>query len=661
MASLHEAANSAGDLKPQISKQIVTLNPLGRSKPRTIGDVIKLPKNMKLHPDLAAVTSRIQGRSRDTRSAYLQAVAKAGQRKPGPDRLGCANVAHAFAALPAKDKFRVVAERAPNLGIVNAYNDLLSAHAPLQHYPDIIKAEARRLGATAQVAGGVPAMCDGVTQGTPGMELSLFSRDVIAMATAVALSHDVFDGVLMLGVCDKIVPGLLIGALHFGHLPTVFVPAGPMTSGLSNDAKARVREQAAQGLVGRAELLQAESAAYHGPGTCTFYGTANSNQMLLEAMGLHVPGTAFINPGEGLREELTREAVRTLLGGPSPGAAREVAGLGSTAKPAIGQLVDERCIVNAMVALLATGGSTNHLIHWVAVARAAGIVIDWDDFAALSDVVPLLSRVYPNGSADVNEFQAAGGPGYVIRELLDAGLMHADVLTMRPGGLREFTGIPEAAGTGLRWQTVGASKDERVVRPASQPFSASGGLKLLEGTLGRAVIKVSAVPEDRHLIEAPARVFDSQEALLEAFDAGALDCNVVCVVRWQGPQANGMPELHKLTPPLAVLQGRGYRVALVTDGRMSGASGKVPAAIHVSPEAADGGPLARVRDGDLIRLDAAAGRLEVLVPGAEWLSREAAVMPEQLRLANGLGMGRELFAGMRRSALTAEQGACSWL
>ena len=661
MASLHEAANSAGDLKPQISKQIVTLNPLGRSKPRTIGDVIKLPKNMKLHPDLAAVTSRIQGRSRDTRSAYLQAVARAGQRKPGPERLGCANVAHAFAALPAKDKFRVVAERAPNLGIVSAYNDLLSAHAPLQHYPDIIKAEARRLGATAQVAGGVPAMCDGVTQGTAGMELSLFSRDVIAMATAVALSHDVFDGVLMLGVCDKIVPGLLIGALHFGHLPTVFVPAGPMTSGLSNDAKARVREQAAQGLVGRAELLQAESAAYHGPGTCTFYGTANSNQMLLEAMGLHVPGTAFINPGEGLREELTREAVRTLLGGPSPGAAREVAGLGSTAKPAIGQLVDERCIVNAMVALLATGGSTNHLIHWVAVARAAGIVIDWDDFAALSDVVPLLSRVYPNGSADVNEFQAAGGPGYVIRELLDAGLMHADVLTMRPGGLREFTGIPEAAGTGLRWQTVGASKDERVVRPASQPFSASGGLKLLEGTLGRAVIKVSAVPEDRHLIEAPARVFDSQEALLEAFDAGALDCNVVCVVRWQGPQANGMPELHKLTPPLAVLQGRGYRVALVTDGRMSGASGKVPAAIHVSPEAADGGPLARVRDGDLIRLDAAAGRLEVLVPEAEWLSREAAVMPEQLRLANGLGMGRELFAGMRRSALTAEQGACSWL
>jgi phosphogluconate dehydratase len=608
---------------------------------------------MKLHATVAAVTARIRERSRASRSAYLQRVAEAGQRRPGAERLGCANVAHAFAALPANDKLRVVAERAPNLGIVTAFNDMLSAHAPLQHYPDLIKAEARRLGATAQVAGGVPAMCDGVTQGTPGMELSLFSRDVIAMATAVALSHDVFDGALMLGVCDKIVPGLLIGALHFGHLPTVFVPAGPMTSGLSNNAKAKVREQAAQGLVGRAELLQAESAAYHGPGTCTFYGTANSNQMLLEAMGLHVPGTAFINPGEGLREVLTMEAVRTVLGRQDQAAAQPV--------PPIGVMVDERCIVNAMVALLATGGSTNHLIHWVAVARSAGIVIDWDDFAALSEVVPLLSRVYPNGSADVNQFQAAGGPGFVIRELLDAGFMHPDVLTVRRGGLREFTGIPEAAGTGLRWQTAGASRDETVVRPASQPFSASGGLKLLQGPLGRAVIKVSAVPEDRHLIEAPARVFDSQDALQDAFQAGELERDVVCVVRWQGPQANGMPELHKLTPPLAVLQGRGFRVALVTDGRMSGASGKVPAAIHVSPEAADGGPLARVRDGDVIRLDAAAGRLEVLVPEAEWLAREPATLPDALRTANGLGMGRELFAGMRRSALSAEQGACSWL
>jgi phosphogluconate dehydratase len=608
---------------------------------------------MKLNSIVEAVTARVRERSRDSRSSYLQRVAQAGQRRPGAERLGCANVAHAFAALPANDKLRVVAQRAPNIGIVTAFNDMLSAHAPLQHYPDLIKAEARRLGATAQVAGGVPAMCDGVTQGTPGMELSLFSRDVIAMATAVALSHDVFDGALMLGVCDKIVPGLLIGALHFGHLPTVFVPAGPMTSGLSNNAKSKVREQAAQGLVGRAELLQAESAAYHGPGTCTFYGTANSNQMLLEAMGLHVPGTAFINPGEDLREQLTREAVRTVLGWQSAGAAHPV--------PPIGVLVDECCIVNAMVALLATGGSTNHLIHWVAVARSAGIVIDWDDFAALSDVVPLLSRVYPNGSADVNQFQAAGGPGFVIRELLDAGFMHADVLTVRSGGLREFTGIPEAAGTGLRWQTAAASKDESVVRPAAHPFSASGGLKLLQGPLGRAVIKISAVPDDRHLTEAPARVFDSQDALLEAFKAGELERDVVCVVRWQGPQANGMPELHKLTPPLAVLQGRGFRVALVTDGRMSGASGKVPAAIHVSPEAADGGPLARLRDGDVIRLDAAAGRLEVLVPEAEWLARGVDTMPEHLRAANGLGMGRELFAGMRRSALTAEQGACSWL
>jgi len=608
---------------------------------------------MKLNSIVEAVTARVRERSRDSRSSYLQRVAQAGQRRPGAERLGCANVAHAFAALPANDKLRVVAQRAPNIGIVTAFNDMLSAHAPLQHYPDLIKAEARRLGATAQVAGGVPAMCDGVTQGMPGMELSLFSRDVIAMATAVALSHDVFDGALMLGVCDKIVPGLLIGALHFGHLPTVFVPAGPMTSGLSNNAKSKVREQAAQGLVGRAELLQAESAAYHGPGTCTFYGTANSNQMLLEAMGLHVPGTAFINPGEGLREALTLEAVRTLLGRQDQAAAQPV--------PPVGVLVDERCIVNAMVALLATGGSTNHLIHWVAVARSAGIVIDWDDFAALSDVVPLLSRVYPNGSADVNQFQAAGGPGFVIRELLDAGFMHADVLTVRSGGLREFTGIPEAAGTGLRWQTAAASKDESVVRPAAHPFSASGGLKLLQGPLGRAVIKISAVPEDRHLTEAPARVFDSQDALLEAFKAGELERDVVCVVRWQGPQANGMPELHKLTPPLAVLQGRGFRVALVTDGRMSGASGKVPAAIHVSPEAADGGPLARLRDGDVIRLDAAAGRLEVLVPEAEWLAREVDTMPEHLRAANGLGMGRELFAGMRRSALTAEQGACSWL
>ena len=608
---------------------------------------------MSLHPTLLAVTQRIAQRSQDTRSAYLAQLDAYASRTPGAQRLGCANVAHAFAAMPETDKHKatglgaiqVVAPRAPHIGIVNAYNDMLSAHAPLQHYPDIIKDEARKLGATAQVAGGVPAMCDGVTQGTPGMELSLFSRDVIAMATAVSLSHDVFDVALMLGVCDKIVPGLLIGALQFGHLPTVFVPAGPMSSGLSNSDKAKVREKAALGQVGREELLAAESAAYHGEGTCTFYGTANSNQMLLEAMGLHVPGTAFIHPGEGARAELTREAVRTVLKKPAP----------------IGKVVDERCIVNAMVALLATGGSTNHLIHWVAVARAAGIVIDWDDFSALSEVVPLLTRVYPNGSADVNQFQAAGGPGYVIRELLDAGLMHEDVLTVRAGGIREFTRMPSLQGAQLVWEDPGASKDESVVRPASNPFSTTGGLKLLQGNLGRSVIKISAVPEACHIIEAPARVFDSQDALHDAFKAGELERDVVCVVRWQGPQANGMPELHKLTPPLAVLQGKGFKVALVTDGRMSGASGKVPAAIHVSPEAAAGGPLAKVQDGDLIRLDGVAGTLQVLVSDAEWSARPLASMSAQQSAANGAGMGRELFANMRRNALKAEEGACTWL
>ena len=605
---------------------------------------------MKLHDTVNQVTERIARRSQPTRSVYLARLDVALKRPPGAQRLGCANVAHAFAALPSVDKLRVVAEKAPNIGIVTAFNDMLSAHAPLEHYPNLIKAEARKHGATAQVAGGVPAMCDGVTQGTPGMELSLFSRDVIAMATAVSLSHDVFAGALLLGVCDKIVPGLLIGALQFGHLPTVFVPAGPMTSGLSNGEKSKVRELAAQGLVGRAELLAAESAAYHSAGTCTFYGTANSNQMLLEAMGLHVPGTAFINPGASVRDELTREALRTVLG------------TADFKCPPIGRVVDERCIVNAMVALLATGGSTNHLIHWVAVARSAGMVIDWDDFSALSNVVPLLSRVYPNGSADVNQFQAAGGPGFVIRELLDGGFMHADVLTNRAGGLREYTGIPHAADDGsLQWVIADASQDESVVRPVSSPFSASGGLKLLTGNLGRSVIKVSAVPDDRHVVEGPCRVFDSQEALHQAFAADELNRDMICVVRWQGPQANGMPELHKLTPPLAVLQGKGFRVALVTDGRMSGASGKVPAAIHVSPEAAAGGPLARVRDGDVIRLDANTGTLQVLLSEAEWAAREALPMPDALRQANGLGMGRELFANMRRNALSAEDGACSWL
>jgi phosphogluconate dehydratase len=493
-------------------------------------------------------------------------------------------------------------------------------------------------------------MCDGVTQGTAGMELSLFSRDVIAMATAVSLSHDVFDAALLLGICDKIVPGLLIGALHFGHLPMVFVPGGPMPSGLSNNEKAKVREQAAQGLVGRDALLQAESRAYHAPGTCTFYGTANSNQMLMEAMGLHVPGTAFVNPGSELRDELTREAVRTVLGIVK---AKRFA--------PIGRLVDERAIVNAMAALLATGGSTNHLIHWVAVARSAGITIDWDDFAQLSGVVPLLARVYPNGTADVNQFQAAGGPGFVIRELLDAGLMHEDVLTVRGGGIREYAGEPRLQDGALAWARIGPSRDTDIVRPAADPFSATGGLKLLTGNLGRSVIKVSAVPGDRHRIEAPARIFNTQEELLRAFKAGELERDIVCVVRWQGPQANGMPELHKLTPPLAVLQGRGFRVALITDGRMSGASGKVPAAIHVSPEAAAGGPLAKLRDGDVVRLDADGGTLQALVPEHEWAARENAAMPENLRTANGLGVGRELFSAFRRHALRAEEGACTWL
>ncbi|UZG43348.1 phosphogluconate dehydratase [Caldimonas thermodepolymerans] len=604
-----------------------------------------------MHPTVLQVTERIRARSAATRRAYLQRVEQAANRPRGADRMGCANVAHAFAALPDAMKVKVVAERAPNLAIVTAYNDVLSAHQPYEGYPALIRDEARRQGASAQVAGGVPAMCDGVTQGLPGMELSLFSRDTIAMSTAIALTHDTFDAALLLGICDKIVPGLLIGALHFGHLPCVFVPAGPMSSGLSNSEKARVREQYAQGLVGRDELLAAESRAYHGPGTCTFYGTANSNQMLMEAMGLHVPGAAFVHPHDGLREALTREAVRTAL-----------ANLKERRYTPIGMMVDERAIVNAMVALLATGGSTNHLIHWVAVARAAGILIDWNDFSDLSAVVPLLTRVYPNGSADVNRFQACGGPGFVIRELLDGGYMHEDALTVTPGGMRDYARIPALQDGRLTWaEPPRDSVDDSVVRPASAPFSPSGGLRLLQGNLGRAVIKVSAVPEDRHVIEAPAIVFDSQDALQRAFAAGELERDFVAVVRFQGPRANGMPELHKLTPPLAVLQGKGFRVALVTDGRMSGASGKVPAAIHVSPEALAGGPLAKVRSGDRIRLDAVAGTLDALVDAAEWARREPAVMPQELAEAHAYQLGRELFAGMRRNVRSAEEGACTWL
>jgi phosphogluconate dehydratase len=606
-----------------------------------------------INPTVTSVTARIIERSGQTRSAYLKLIDSAARRTRSTDRMGCANLAHGVAGMPADDRFKVVTERAPNIGIVTAYNDMLSAHTPFAPYPALIKDEARKHGATAQVAGGVPAMCDGVTQGTSGMELSLFSRDVIAMATAVALSHDMFDAALMLGVCDKIVPGLLVGALHFGHLPTVFVPAGPMPSGLPNKEKARVRELAAQGLVGRAELLESEMKSYHSPGTCTFYGTANSNQMLLEAMGLHVPGTAFVAPGGALRDELTREAARTVLGITK---AKRFA--------PIGFVVDEKAIVNAMVALLATGGSTNHLIHWVAVAHSAGILIDWNDFSDLSDVVPTLAHVYPNGSADVNQFQAAGGTGYILRELLDAGFMHPDVLTVRAGGIREYTFEPSLAASGksgLAWLEAGESKDTSIVRPANAPFSPTGGLKLLVGNLGRSVIKVSSVPDDCHVIEAPARVFDSQAALLDAFNADELNRDVVCVVRWQGPQANGMPELHKLTPPLAVLQGKGFKVALVTDGRMSGASGRVPAAIHVSPEAAAGGPLAKVRDGDVIRVDAITGELRVLVARAEWDVRPIDTLPLELRDADSRGMGRELFTGMRRNALMAEKGALSWM
>ena len=605
-----------------------------------------------MKPRIAALTERIRARSAPQRQAYLARLQRLVGRPPGAQRMGCANVAHAFAAMPVDQRLRVVAERAPHLAVVTAYNDMLSAHQPYEGYPALIRDEARRRGATVQVAGGVPAMCDGVTQGLPGMELSLFSRDTIAMSTAVALTHDVFDGALLLGVCDKIVPGLLIGALHFGHLPCVFVPAGPMGTGLSNGDKSKVREQYAQGLVGRDKLLEAEQAAYHGAGTCTFYGTANSNQMLLEAMGLHVPGAAFVHPHDGLREALTREAVGTLLGI-----------LRRARYTPIGQLVDERVIVNAMAALLATGGSTNHLIHWVAVARAAGITIDWSDFADLSADVPLLARVYPNGSADVNQFQAAGGPGWVLRELLDAGCLHGDVATVAPGGMAAYGSVPRLAdGAALAWTPVVAqTPDDSIVRPAAAPFSPSGGLKLLQGNLGRAVIKISAVPDDRHVVQAPARVFHSQEALHQAFQAGELDRDVVVVVRFQGPQANGMPELHKLTPPLAVLQGKGYRVALVTDGRMSGASGKVPAAIHASPEALSGGPLARLRDGDVIRLDATAGTLEALVDPAEWAARTLATLDADQAEDNAHGLGRELFGGMRRTVRSAEEGAITWL
>ena len=597
------------------------------------------------------VTERIIEVSRPTRSAYLHRLDEIANRQRGADRLGCANVAHAFAAMPANDKLRVVAEKAPNIGIVTAYNEMLSAHQPYVNYPNIIRDEAHKYGATVQVAGGVPAMCDGITQGEPGMEMSLFSRDVIAMSTAIALSHDVFDAAMLLGVCDKIVPGLLIGALKFGHLPCIFVPAGPMSTGLDNTAKSKVREKYAQGLVGRPELLASESAAYHSSGTCTFYGTANSNQMLLEAMGLHVPGAAFIHPADGMREDLTREAVKLVLDMTKP----------QSFTP-IGRLVDEHVIVNAMVALLATGGSTNHLIHWVAVARAAGIIIDWTDFYHLAKTTPLLASVYPNGKADVNQFQEAGGPGFVIRELIEGGYMYPDVFTVTKGGLHDFGKKPTKEDGKLVWTSFPEeSGDETIVRTVEHPFSETGGLRLLKGNLGRSVIKISAVPEDRHIIEAPAIVFDAQEELLEAFDRGELEKDFIAVVRFQGPKANGMPELHKLTPPLAVLQNKGFMVAIVTDGRMSGASGKIPAAIHMTPEASAGGPIAKVRTGDIIRLNATVGMVNVLVDEDEWAEREVEELSDTKRSLNAHGFGRELFGGMRRNVLSAEEGAVTWL
>ena len=605
------------------------------------------------------VTERIRERSRAGRAAYLARIDAMLARPRGVERLGCANVAHAVAGMPANDKLRIVVERAPNIGMVTAYNDMLSAHQPYEGFPAVIREAAHALGATAQVAGGVPAMCDGVTQGRPGMEMSLFSRDTIAMGTAIALSHDMFDAALLLGICDKIVPGLLIGALHFGHLPCVFVPGGPMTSGLSNTEKTKVREQFALGKVGRDVLMAAEQASYHDPGTCTFYGTANSNQMLLEAMGLHVPGAAFIHPHEQLRESLTREAVRLVLANAQW---QPAAGASAVRLMPIGRLVDEKSIVNAMVALLATGGSTNHLIHWVAVARSAGITIDWTDFSDLSHATPLLARVYPNGAADVNQFQAAGGPGYVIRELLESGGMHPDAATMSNGGMADYGRVPERDGSRVVWRDLpAASGDDSVLRHATAPFSAEGGLKLLQGNCGRAVIKVSSVPADRHIIEAPAIVFDSQDEMLAAFVAGELEKDFVAVVRFQGPRANGMPELHKLTPSLGALQKKGFRVALVTDGRMSGASGQVPAAIHVSPEVLAGGPLGRVRSGDVLRLDAVAGTLEALVDAATWAAREVPGLSAEAVARNGHDLGRELFAAMRRNVNSAEEGACSWL
>ena len=600
----------------------------------------------EMHITVQAVTARIIERSRPGRSAYLDLIDR--QRDAGVNRptLSCGNLAHGFAA-SGEDKPAIRGGKAMNIGIVTAFNDMLSAHQPYGRYPEQMKIFAREVGATAQVAGAVPAMCDGVTQGQDSMQLSLFSRDVIAMATAVGLSHGMFESVAMLGICDKIVPGLLIGALRFGHLPTILIPAGPMPSGLANKEKQRVRQLYAEGKVGRAELLEAESASYHGAGTCTFYGTANSNQMMMEVMGLHIPGAAFINPGTKLRTELTRAAVHRLS---------EIGWDGSDYRP-LGLCIDEKAIVNACVGLLATGGSTNHALHIPAIARAAGITIDWEDLDQLSSAVPLIARVYPNGSGDVNHFHAAGGMGYVIRELIAAGLLHRDIMTVAGHDLADYACEPTLENDKLVWRDSPAvTADDSMLRPPSAPFSPDGGMRLVTGNLGRATFKTSAVDPARWTIEAPVRVFDDQNDALAAFKAGELECDVILVIRFQGPAANGMPELHKLTPPLGVLQDKGFNVALVTDGRMSGASGKVPAAIHLSPEAARGGAIAKLQDGDMVRLCANSGTLSVLVDAEIWSARVPAATPTEK-----FGTGRELFALMRATADEAEKGGSAML
>ena len=599
-----------------------------------------------LNPSLAKVTDRIVKRSAATRATYVELIER--QRDSGTHRpqLSCGNLAHGFAA-SGDDKPVIKAGSAMNIGIVTAYNDMLSAHQPYGRYPEQIKLWAREIGVTAQVASGVPAMCDGVTQGQDGMELSLFSRDTIALSTAVGLSHHMFEGALLLGICDKIVPGLLIGALRFGHLPTILVPAGPMPSGLPNKEKIRVRQLFAEGKAGHAELLEAESASYHSPGTCTFYGTANSNQMMMEMMGLHMPGASFTNPGAKLRQALTRAAVHRVA---------EIGWSGADYRP-LGRCIDEKAIVNAIVGLLATGGSTNHVIHLPAIARAAGILIDWDDIDELSRAVPLISSIYPNGSGDVNAFAAAGGMPYVIAELVGAGLAHDDILTVYGSSLSDGAREPRLDGDILVWDEAPTqSADSTMLRPVADPFQDEGGMRLLHGNLGRATMKVSAVAPEHWTIEAPARVFAAQEDVIAAFKAGELDGDAVVVLRFQGPAANGMPELHKLTPTLGVMQDRGQRVALVTDGRMSGASGKIPAAIHCSPEAIKGGGLGRLRDGDIVRVCAVEGVLEAQVDAAEWRSRDPATPPPFVA-----GSGRELFAMMRSHATDAEAGASAML